>query len=128
MPLVAAFDPGRNVGYALVDDEGRLVERRVLTLEEVATVVWPDGAHVVTGSGTGSRALREVLAMRGVTAQVVDERGTSEHARALWRRAEPARGLARLVPNGLRSPDRPIDDYAAWAIALRYLGVEQDGR
>jgi hypothetical protein len=58
----------------------------------------------------------------------VDERDTTLRARELWRRAEPPRGLARLLPPGLRSPPGPIDDYAAWAIALRYLGLDEPGR
>jgi hypothetical protein len=31
----------------------------------------------------------------------------------------------RLVPPGMRAPPRPIDDYAAYAIALRWLGVQR---
>lgn len=128
MPLVAAFDPGKNVGYALVDDEGVLLARRVMRLEDVPTLSWPERTRVVIGAGTGSGALRDLLAERGVAAELVDEQGTSERARSLWRRSEPARGLARWLPAGLRSPERPIDDYAAWAIALRYLGLEQNER
>lgn len=125
---IAAFDPGRNVGYALVDGEGRLQRRAVLSVDDVATLELPAGAEVVIGGGTGRRALRAALWARGWTPHEVDERDTSLHARELWRRAEPPRGLARLLPPGLRSPPGPIDDYAAWSIALRYLGLEQPGR
>lgn len=124
---IAAFDPGRNVGLAVVDGEGRLHRHAVLTLEDVATLELPTGAVVVIGGGTGRRALRDALRTRGWTPREVDERDTSLHARELWRRAVPARGLARLLPPGLRSPSGPIDDYAAWAIALRYLGLEEPG-
>ena len=122
---IAAFDPGRNVGHALVDGEGRLHRREVLALGDVATLELPAGAEVVIGGGTGRRVLREALRARGFTPHEVDERDTSLHARELWRHAVPPRGLARLLPPGLRSPPGPIDDYAAWAIALRYLGLEE---
>jgi hypothetical protein len=31
----------------------------------------------------------------------------------------------RLLPKGLRVPPRLIDDYAAYALALRYLRLQQ---
>lgn len=124
MPSVVAFDPGRNVGFAVVDENGRLLDRAVLTIEQVDRQVWPADATLVVGSGTGRSDLQAALERRGQQARVVDEQGTSEIGRELWRRSEPARGWARWLPAGLRSPDRPIDDYAAWAIALRYLGVD----
>lgn len=125
---IAAFDPGRNVGFALVDAEGRLHRHAVLALEDVATLALPAGAEVVIGGGTGRRALREALRARGLAPREVDERDTSLRARELWRRSVPPRGLARLLPPGLRAPAGPIDDYAAWAIALRHLGLEELGR
>lgn len=125
---IAAFDPGRNVGYALVDGDGRLHRRTVLALDDVATLELPAHAEVVIGGGTGRRALREALRARGLEPREVDERDTSLQARELWRREVPPRGLARLLPPGLRAPPEPIDDYAAWAIALRHLGLEEPGR
>jgi len=118
---VAAFDPGRNIGYALVDGSGTLVEKRVLDLEDLGTLVLPPGTVVVIGNGTGSQALRDRLERAGHEVSVVDERGTTLEGRALWRGSERPRGLLRLLPEGLRAPGKPIDDYAAWAIALRYL-------
>ncbi len=124
---VAAFDPGRNVGFALVDERGRALRRAVLTLAEVPTWPLPERCEVVIGSGTGRAGLRAALAQRGLTVHEVDERETTLRARELWRRTVAARGGQRLLPPGLRSPPGPIDDYAAWAIALRYLGIAPDG-
>jgi hypothetical protein len=121
VPPVAAFDPGRNVGFALVAEDGALLRQAVLALEDVATLPLPDGVRVVVGDGTGRRDLERVLRGRGLALERVDETGTSEEGRALWRRHVPPRGLNRWLPVGLRSPTEPIDDYAAWAIALRYL-------
>jgi hypothetical protein len=121
---VAAFDPGRNVGFALVDERGAALRRAVLTLGELAWLELPDGAEVIVGAGTGRRAVREALAARGLSVRQIDETGTSLAARDLWRRTVRARGLARLLPAGLRAPPGPIDDFAAWAIALRYLGLD----
>lgn len=124
VPSIVALDPGRNVGFAVVGEDGRLHRHAVVSVADVASMAWPEDATVVVGSGTGREALLKIVRARGLEPVLVDERGTSEQGRVLWRRAVPARGLARLLPQGLRSPDEPIDDYAAWAIALRFLGLD----
>ena len=120
---MAAFDPGRNVGYAVVAADGAPEELRILRLEDVRALPVPADAVVVVGAGTGRADLVRVLEARGFDVRLMDERGTTLLARDLWRDRNPARGLARMLPAGLRAPPGPIDDYAAWAIALRYLGL-----
>ena len=73
------------------------------------------------GDGTGSEAVVALLERRGLAPEMVPEAGTSLEARALYFQANEPRGLARLVPVGLRVPPGLIDDYAAYAIALRWL-------
>ena len=51
----------------------------------------------------------------------VDERFSSEEARQRFWQIYPAKGLMRLVPRGMRSPDRPIDDIVAAILIERYL-------
>lgn len=124
--VVAAFDPGRNVGFALVDETGELLDGRVLAAEEVAGLALPVNATVVVGGGTGSRELLKLLSSLGARAEVVDELGTSLEGRRLYFERNPPAFPWRLVPRGLWVPPRPIDDFAAYAIALRYLS--QRGR
>jgi len=120
---VVAFDPGRRVGVAWVTAGGGLLWSAVIAAEDLGRVSVPVGARVVLGDGTGSRALATALRAMGLQPEAVDERGTSEHARLLYWRRHPPRGLGRLVPVGLRVPPRAIDDFAAYAIALRALGT-----
>ena len=117
---VAAFDPGRNVGFALLDEGGTLLRHAVLDVADIATLAL-EAEVVVVGAGTGSAATIAALHARGVTPVAVDEEGTSLEGRRLYFRDHPPRGLARLVPLGMRIPPRPIDDYAAYAIGLRFL-------
>lgn len=51
----------------------------------------------------------------------VDERHTTERARAEYWRAHPPRGLWRLVPLGLQVPGEPYDDFAALIMARDFL-------
>jgi hypothetical protein len=119
--LVAAFDPGRNIGFALVDGGGRLLEARVLEHGELERLELPGGARTVIGDGTGSAELKRLLGARGETAVLVDETGTSLEGRRLFFRDHPPRLPWRWLPKGMWWSARPIDDYAAYAIALRYL-------
>jgi hypothetical protein len=119
--VVIAFDPGLRIGVAWVAPDGRLLRHEVVDAAALATYPIPAGARVVLGDGTGSRALGAELGARGIVHELVDEHGSSEEARGLYWRDNPPRGLARLVPLGLRPPPRALDDYAAYAIALRAL-------
>lgn len=124
---LVAFDPGRDIGYAVVGASGELLEGRVLTAAELDQLALPAGARVVVGSGTGSAELLARLAARGVEAQLVDERGTTLEARDLYFRDHPPRPPLAWLPRGLWVPPRPVDDYAAYAIALRFLAAGGEG-
>lgn len=126
-PHLAGIDPGYNLGVALVSSDGALLEAHVLAgddLEGMVTLARRAG-QVALGDGTGSARAAAALAAAGVAYVVVDETGTSLEARTLYFQRNPARGLLRLLPAGLRLPPAPSDAYAAWAIALRLLGSGQ---
>jgi len=123
--VVLAFDPGRNLGAAWVRPDGTALRLAVLALPDLDQLVLPPGAVVLVGDGTGSRAVVERLRARGVAPTLVDERDTTLVARGLYFRDHPPLGLLRLLPPGMRAPPRPIDDYAAYAIALRWLGAHR---
>jgi RNase H-fold protein (predicted Holliday junction resolvase) len=117
---ILALDPGRNIGVAYVDRWGRLRHAAIIDLGAVKTLDFSE-VMVVVGNGTGSRAIQDVLQKLGVAFAVVDEEGTTLEGRTLYFRDHPPKGLMRYLPKGLWSPPRNIDDYAAYAIALRYL-------
>ena len=120
---LAGIDPGRNLGVALVSADGALLEAYVLApgdLERLVALA-RRARGVALGDGTGSAHVATALSRAGVEFVVVDERGTSLEARTLYFQRNPARGLLRLLPKGLRLPPAPADAYAAWAIALRVL-------
>lgn len=52
---------------------------------------------------------------------MVNERYSTLEARDRYWKMYPPRGLNRLIPQGLRTPNRPIDDIVAILLIERYL-------
>jgi hypothetical protein len=119
--MLIALDPGKNLGVAWVSKDGKLLRHQIVTLEELQTLEVSD-ATIIVGDGTGSDVVQKMLRARGLKFVVINEEGTTLEARPLFFRDNPPKGLMRLLPKGLWSPPDSIDDYAAYAIALRYLG------
>jgi len=123
---VLAIDPGKDKCGLAVVQPGRVLHREVVARDRlagrVAELVGEYAAHVIViGDATGSQGvLREVSGL-GRPVELVPEGGTSLEARRRYFREHPPRGLARLVPEGLRVPPRPVDDYVAVILAERFL-------
>ena len=75
----------------------------------------------VVGDGTCGGELAASLEEQGFGCPIlrVDERGTTLEARALYWRLHGPSWWQRLLPRTLWVPTRPLDDLAAWAIAMR---------
>lgn len=127
--MFLAIDPGETkCGWALFDDEGRVVDRGIwprANLTERLAAYAADGRveFIVLGDRTGHRSLLRELGEMAVwrgRIRLVDEDRSSEEAR---RRCvlETTRGWKRLLPPSLRYPSRPYDDYVAVILGERYL-------
>jgi hypothetical protein len=122
--LIIALDPGQNLGIAFVEDKGRLLWCEVISLEGLKTLDVPPDSTFVVGDGTGHEKVLQVLRERGLPYHVVDEVGTTLEARPLYFKDHPPTGLLRFLPRGMWAAPRNLDDYAAYAIALRYLKLK----
>lgn len=76
------------------------------------------------GDGTSSQFYVKILERGKFKYNMVDEKNSTLAARGLYWKLHPPSGLWRLVPLSLRVPPRPIDDLAAWEIALRALNSD----
>lgn len=76
----------------------------------------------VVGNRTKSRTVQGILLNFGLPIELVDEHNSTVEGRVCFLR-ENTRGLAKLLPIGLRIPSRPFDDYVAVVLARRYLDV-----
>ena len=154
--LVLGIDPGRDkTGFAFVKSDGELMVSGIFACSEADKFfsavlagkdelsVWlregvtgslPDdlsGAikFIAVGDGTHSRTFTErVKENFSCEVLTVDEKNTTLEARGLyWKLHRPSFWI-RLLPEGLRVPDRVLDDLAAWSIALRGLKKYRDIR
>lgn len=124
------FDPGRDkCGVAVRSGDGELLYHEVVLSERaIATLLslcqQYDISVVVMGNQTTAKTWRKQLGEAlpdTVEIIMVDERYSTLEARDRYWQMYPPQGFARLIPEGLRSPPRPIDDIVAILLIERYL-------
>lgn len=78
---------------------------------------------VIMGNQTSASDWKQRLATVADPLRIilVDERYTSLEARDRYWQMYPPQGLVRLLPHGMRTPPRPIDDIVAILLIERYL-------
>ena len=129
---VLGLDPGTDkCGVAVLASDRSVLYRKVVRRESLpATIVALQErfgiARVAIGDRTGSAGIARQLTEAGIELPIeqVSEAMTSLLARQRYWQDNPPRGLAWLIPLGLRIPPRPVDDYAAVIIAERLLERE----
>ncbi len=146
--MILGLDPGRDkVGWAFVGlDKALLLSGifpasdralfwralRASSRDEEALSAWvlerpfrgsgfPFPSAFVVGKGTCGDELVADLRRQAFGCRVlcVDERNTTLEARELYWRLHAPSWWQRFLPRALWIPPRPLDDLAAWAIAMR---------
>lgn len=132
MTVYLAIDPGRDkCGLAVLAEDGTVVARKrcdtaVLSQMVSALMIQYNPSLCLLGDGTGSekieKNLRELLhEVYNCDIMTVDETATTEEARRLYWQASPPTGWRRLLPLSMLVPPVPVDDWAAVALARRWL-------
>lgn len=129
-PVILGFDPGRQkCGVAVMGVDRRLYHHEVIQAESaIATIQslrerYPISL-LVMGDQTSSKDWKLKITaeltepLRIIT---VDERNSSLEARDRYWQLYPPKGLSRLIPQGMRTPPRAIDDIVAILLIERYL-------
>ena len=126
--LVMAIDPGRvKCGVAVVSADGTVHSRSVVETDALCSEL-ASGIEafapvaVLVGCGTGCKQMLRAIkqAADSIPVYEVEESYTSEEARKRWLQNNPPKGLQRLMPQSLRCPDAPYDDYVAIILAERW--------
>jgi RNase H-fold protein (predicted Holliday junction resolvase) len=130
-PAILGFDPGRQkCGLAVMGLDRSLLYREVIPAEKaIATIQtlrqqFPISL-LVMGDQTSSKDWKQKLdsnLSEPLRIVMVDERFSTLEARDRYWQMYPPRGLFRLLPQGIRTLPRPIDDIVAILLIERYLG------
>lgn len=131
--IIIAVDPGREkCGIAIVHQEkGVLMQEVIATvrLQEVvqSLLIAHKAKKIVIGDGTSSQEAKERLGKIIIDSEVaevvlIDERHSTDQARARYWQEQPPKGWKRLIPVTMQVPPKPVDDYVAVILAERYFG------
>ncbi|MGL5082347.1 MAG: pre-16S rRNA-processing nuclease YqgF [Microcoleaceae cyanobacterium] len=128
--MILGFDPGQDkCGVAIVDQSGNSPFHQVVLASEVITTLKTlcqqfSIDQIVMGNQTTARSWQQKL-QEALPASVpiiqVDERYSSLEARDRYWQMYPPQGLTRLIPQGMRTPPRAVDDIVAIILVERYL-------
>ena len=122
------FDPGRDKCGVAVMNGDQILYHAVIASEEVERKLPQlcadyDVQQVVMGNQTTAKQwykrLREYLPAQ-MPLTFVNERNSTAEARERYWQLYPPQGLGRLVPLGLRTPPRPVDDIVAIVLIERH--------
>ncbi|NJK56271.1 MAG: pre-16S rRNA-processing nuclease YqgF [Pleurocapsa sp. SU_5_0] len=126
---ILGLDPGRDkCGVAVINSKQQLLYHQVIdSTKAIATI--KQLAHkytidlIVMGDGTTSKAWQQELESNFLNLPVttVNEINSTLEARDRYWIMYPPQGLQRLIPQGLRTPPRPVDDLVAIILIERYL-------
>ncbi len=125
--MILAVDPGNTkCGLAVVTNKSVVVKKLIVNTSRLTGIV--NGlcseftvSVIVIGDRTNSKEIHSALVSEiGVPVVMVDEDKSSLEGRYRYVK-ENTRGLARILPLGLRIPREPYDDYVAVILAERFL-------
>lgn len=127
--MILGFDPGRDkCGVAIMNFEGKIIEHQVVNSQEVIANINSllqklPIQLIVMGNQTTAKSWQAQISAQFPELPIimVDERNSSLEARDRYWQMYPPKGLTRLIPQGMRLIDRPIDDIVAILLIERYL-------
>jgi RNase H-fold protein (predicted Holliday junction resolvase) len=132
-PMILGFDPGRDkCGLAVMDQDRTIHYHQVVAAETaIATVEQLRQAYpisiLVMGNQTTAKAWQKNLQAElspGLEITLIDERYSTLEAGDRYWQMYPPQGLARLIPQGMRTLPRPVDDIVAIVLIERYLKTQ----
>lgn len=128
--MILGFDPGREkCGIAVMGDGSQLYYHEVILAADVPTIIQSLCQQftietVVMGDQTTSKMWKQKLTEilpESLSIIQVNERYSTLEARDRYWQIYPPKGLTCLIPKGMRTPPRPIDDIVAIVLIERYL-------
>ncbi|MEG4215120.1 pre-16S rRNA-processing nuclease YqgF [Microcoleus sp. Pol14C6] len=128
--MILGFDPGKDkCGIAVMGRDKKVCYHQVVLSEAAISTIqflceqFPIEL-LVLGDQTTSKSWKQKLT-QSLSPEIeivrVDERFSSLEAKERYWEMYPPTGLSRLIPQGMRTPPRPVDDIVAIVLIQRYL-------
>jgi RNase H-fold protein (predicted Holliday junction resolvase) len=128
--MILGFDPGKDkCGIAVMGRDKKVCYHQVVPSESALSTIQSLCEQfaielLVLGDQTTSKSWKQKL-MQSLSPEIeiirVDERFSSLEAKDRYWEMYPPTGLARLIPQSMRTPPRPVDDIVAIVLIERYL-------
>ena len=111
---------GEQPGFETVHRAVVIREEAGSAIRELSSLFSPDA--IVIGDGTAHQEyVRLAEDVGSAPVYLVDETLSTQQARKLYFQHNPPRGIRRLIPISMQTPDRPYDDFVAVILAERFL-------
>ncbi|MEZ2239946.1 pre-16S rRNA-processing nuclease YqgF [Microcoleus sp.] len=128
--MILGFDPGKDkCGVAVMGTDNNISYHQVVPSESAISTIqslceqFPIDL-LVMGDQTTSKKWKQQLTHSlspSIVITQIDERYSSLEAKERYWQMYPATGINRLIPLGMRTPPRPVDDIVAIVLIERYL-------
>ena len=128
--MILGFDPGKDkCGIAVMGRDKKVCYHQVVPSESAISTIQSLCEQfaielLVLGDQTTSKSWQQKLT-QSLSPEIeiirVDERFSSLEAKERYWEMYPPTGLSRLIPEGMRTPPRPVDDIVAIVLIERYL-------
>lgn len=126
---ILGLDPGRDkCGVAVVNSQREVICHQVIDAVKAIAIIQQLVQKyainlIIMGDGTTSQAWQQQIEsnLSTVAVTTINETNSTLEARDRYWMMYPPTGLQRLIPQGLRTPPRPVDDIVAIILLERYL-------
>ena len=132
--MILGFDPGKDkCGIAVMGRDQNISYHQVVLSDEAISTIQSLCEQfaidlLVMGDQTTSKSWKQKLSQSlspFIKIVQIDERFSSLEAKDRYWEMYPATGLSRLIPQGMRTPPRPVDDIVAIVLIERYLNKSE---
>jgi RNase H-fold protein (predicted Holliday junction resolvase) len=128
--MFLGFDPGKDkCGLAIMTSDGQIKYHEIIASEKAIAQInklcqkYPIQT-LIMGNQTTSKTWKQQLEnslTSDISLVMVDEKNSTLEARDRYWQMYPPQWLQRLIPQGMRTPPRPVDDIVAIILIERYL-------
>lgn len=132
--MILGFDPGKDkCGIAVMSRDKNVSYHQVVSSDAAVYTIQSLCQQfpiqlLVMGDQTTSKSWKQKLTQNlspFIKIVQIDERYSSLEARDRYWQMYPPTGLSRLIPQGMRTPPRPVDDIVAIVLIERYLNKSE---